>query len=343
MVKSAVVDDGLRLVGRRCAGAATARSAGQQLVHAERLGDVVVGARRRAPRPCRASASRTDSTMIGHRASSPRSPSTTSMPSMPGRPRSRTTTSGWSRGGQRAAPSSPVGGEVDLVAARPQVDGQRPADLRLVVDDQDAASSVGRQRQARAPSVSAAARGVLDGELAAHGLDEAAGHREPEADAGAVGAVAEALERLEHPLAVVGGMPGPVVDDAQVDPVADRAGLDARPASPGGASASALATRLASARSSRAGSASTARQRLGHVDVDACPRSAQRRRARAADDLVEADRPALHGAARRSGAGSCRAGCRRGGSSRSVSSSMVSRNSRVARRSNGDVALTAGS
>ena len=52
------------LLGRRGAAQRGAEP-GQQLVHAERLGDVVVGAGVEGARPCRVSPSRTDSTMIG--------------------------------------------------------------------------------------------------------------------------------------------------------------------------------------------------------------------------------------------------------------------------------------
>ena len=56
----------------------------------------------------------------------------------------------------------------------------------------------------------AAAGGVVELQRGAGGLDEAAGDRQPQAGAGVVGAVAEALERLEHRWpAAARGMPGP--------------------------------------------------------------------------------------------------------------------------------------
>ena len=71
----------------------------------------------------------------------------------------------------------------------------------------------------------------------------------------AVGAVAEALERLEDVLALRRRDAGPAVDDAQVDPLVDDARLDAHRALAGGDHASAFSTMLATARSSSAASA----------------------------------------------------------------------------------------
>jgi hypothetical protein len=76
---------------------------GEQLVHAEGLGDVVVGVERG------------DLVGLGVRADrmrmgtlvQPRGPRTTSMPSIPGRPRSRITRSGWWRAARSRA-CSPV-------------------------------------------------------------------------------------------------------------------------------------------------------------------------------------------------------------------------------------------
>ena len=97
-------------------------------------------------------------------------------------------------------------------------------------------------------------------------VEEAVGDGEAEPDAAGVG-VAEALERLEHTLAVGRSDAATAVDDAQIDVAVALAGLDAD-ALPSGLKRTALSTTLAIARSSRAGSASTGRKRLGHVDVD---------------------------------------------------------------------------
>ena len=123
------------LLGRRGAPQ-RGPEAGQQLVHPERLGDVVVGAGVEGERPCRVSPSRTDSTTIGT-VLHPRSPRITSTPSMPGSPRSSTTTSGWWPAASVERVLA-VGREVDVVAAGAQVDPERAQDLRLVVDDQHA-------------------------------------------------------------------------------------------------------------------------------------------------------------------------------------------------------------
>ena len=87
-------------------------------------------------------------------------------------------------------------GQVDVVAAGPQVDAERAPDLRLVVDDEHPAHAAGR-RQAD-DHRDASTRGVLDRELATHRVDEPARDRETQPDAGAVArVVAEPLERLE--------------------------------------------------------------------------------------------------------------------------------------------------
>ena len=86
------------------------------------------------------------------------------MPLMPGRPRSKTTASGWCL----AASSEGVfagGGGVGLVAAGAQVGGERPQDRRFVVDDEHPGGSrCGLQLDDHG---GAAAGGVFDGELAA--------------------------------------------------------------------------------------------------------------------------------------------------------------------------------
>ena len=122
--------------------------------------------------------------MIGTRVQ-PRRPRITSMPSMPGRPRSRITSVGMMRAPRASSASSPVAGEVDVVAAGPEVRCRGPA-----------GSAARRRRRgsrvtcaacsARRPSVQPAAGGVLELELAAHRLDEALGDGEAEPDPVAV-------------------------------------------------------------------------------------------------------------------------------------------------------------
>ena len=141
-------------------------------------------------------------------------------------------------------------GEIDLEVAGPEVGGQRPQDLRLVVDHQHAghaSTASGRPTTIVTPATGR----VLDGELAAHGIHEPLRHREPEADP--AGAVAEALERLEDALSIRrSGCRG------RGRRSGGRRGARRRPASirtrPSGADAAmALAARLATARSSSAG------------------------------------------------------------------------------------------
>ncbi len=62
-------------------------------------------------------------------------------------------------------------------------------------------------------------RRVVDGQLAAHGVDEAACHRQTEPNTG--GTVTEPLEGLEDPLAVGGWYAGTMVDHSEVDAVSD--------------------------------------------------------------------------------------------------------------------------
>ena len=69
--------------------------------------------------------------------------------------------------------------------------------------------------------------GVVDREVAAHRPGEPPGHREPEADPGAVRrAVVHALERLEDPLALGGGDARAAVDHADQHAAGDLARLD---------------------------------------------------------------------------------------------------------------------
>ena len=81
--------------------------------------------------------------------------------------------------GGQAEPVATGERQVDVEVAGAQVGGERPLDLRLVVDHQDpghASTASGKPDDHRHP----AAGGVLDGELAAHRVDEALRDREPE-------------------------------------------------------------------------------------------------------------------------------------------------------------------
>ena len=152
---------------------------GQQFVHAERLGHVVVraGVQRLDLVGAVGPAGQHDDRRGASSRAAPRSPRT---PSRSGRPRSRMTRSG----GCRAAASSACGAGgrgVHVVVAHPQVDPQRAEDLRLVVDDQDAASpgpAVPRLRPpSRAPRVAAGRGGSAAAPAAGRAAVAAAGRR----------------------------------------------------------------------------------------------------------------------------------------------------------------------
>ena len=110
--------------------------------------------------------------------------------------------------GQRAG--APSAATVDLVAAGAQVDRQRAAQARLVLDDQDAASSVARRASGRRMRIVSPPPGVSVGdERAAHRLDEAARDRESEPDpVGGCGRRGAGTARTAR-LALGGGTPGP--------------------------------------------------------------------------------------------------------------------------------------
>lgn len=82
---------------------------------------------------------------------------------------------------------------------------------------------IGGDRQGQDHGQSSAG-GVLGCERAVHGFGESPGQGEAEAESGGVVAVAEALERFEGALAVVGGDPGAPVGDPDVDPPGQGAG-----------------------------------------------------------------------------------------------------------------------
>ena len=202
----------------------------------------------------------------------PRRPRITSTPSMPGRPRSRMTTSGcW-----RAASVERLlagRGEVDVVAACAQVVAEGAADLRLVVDDEDRGSSPDAPR--RPDDHRRAHRRACP--RARSRRPSPRRTREPRRGRGrrrAVGLVAEPLEGLEHALALGrGGIPGPRSMTRMSTPSGRPRPRRPAPALRRRVTRTALAMMLASARSSSAGVGEDRRQRLGHVDVDRGPRA----------------------------------------------------------------------
>ena len=140
-----------------------------------------------------------------------------------------------------ASASAHVPDDVHVVAGGLERGLERALDRPLVVDDEHpcAASAhartssltfMARQHDAHAR---AAPGSIVDRERARVGLDEAARDREPEARA-ARAAAAPAVERLEHPLALVELDAGPVVEHGDLDVVVvarrARAARRARPA-----------------------------------------------------------------------------------------------------------------
>ena len=132
----------------------------------------------------------------------------------------------------------PAGRLVDVVAACLQVHGEGPPDLGLVVDDQHpslaghgAASGseavAGDGRSERDGHGQAAAGRVVDADLAVHRRHEAVGDGQPEADARIRRAVTEAPEGLEDAGPLRARDARPTVDDPEADPLLDRRGLDA--------------------------------------------------------------------------------------------------------------------
>ena len=121
-------------------------------------------------------------------------------------------------GPRAASAAAPSAATLDLVAARAQVDRQRAAQARLVVDDQHAAhagspdrrSGSGGARIVRPPP------GVWSATIA-----PPIASMNPRATASPRPTpppplVAEPLERLEEPLALLGGDAGAVVDDLEL-------------------------------------------------------------------------------------------------------------------------------
>ena len=229
------------------------------------------------------SVSRTESTMIGMRVQ-PRSPRMTSTPSMPGKPEVEDDEVGVLARGERQRRLARRR-EVDLVTARLQVRPERAQQLRLVVDDEDAAHSAARSRSTIVrppPGVSSTSI------VAAHRLDEALGDGETEAHALAVRRVAETLERHEHAVALVARHPRAPVGDADVDEPVDRAGGD-----PGvralGREANGVLDDVRERALEQPGIGEDARQRLGDVELDVSVFEAEAVEC-GREDLLEPDR-----------------------------------------------------
>ena len=208
--------------------------------------------------------------------------------SRPGRPRSPGPAGWWPRARRICGSSSTTRTRVTAPTSRPSVGQARST---IVTPPPGVSSSV---------------------ELAAHGLDEPRATARPEADAGA--------GRLRRRGAGTAGRPGPARSGAMPGPrsttrrstrPADRAGLDAHRLRRAASSAPRCRRCWRRARSSSAGSAATARQRLGDVDVDAVGRGRLRLASAAGTTSSRPTGPQRRAAARRSAAGSCRAGCRR--------------------------------
>ena len=184
-----------------------------------------------------------------------------------------------------------------------------------------------------------AARRVLDGDLAAHRLDESPRDRQARARRPLpFELIAEPLERLEDVRSRwSGGMPGPRSTTRRSTRSRDRAGLDAHRACPAATTRSRCRrgwrSRARAARRRRAPAAASRR-----TSTSTCAARSPSPRSRPARP-PRGRRRASRAAARRSAAGSCRAGCPTSVLSRSVSSSIVSSSSRVASGRPVDVAL----
>ena len=135
----------------------------------------------------------------------------------------------------------------------------------------------------------APSRRVVEDDAAVDGFDEAARHGETEADPAVAVMVTEALEGLEDALPVDAVDPRPAVDDAEVHPMADDAPPRPAPDVVRGDQASELTMMCASARSSRAGSVSTAGRESG-TSISTCSGRWSMRGQRGRDHIFEEDR-----------------------------------------------------
>ena len=160
-----------------------------------------------------------------------------------------------------------VGREVDVVAAGAQVDAERAQDLRLVVDDEHAGHDGATSRLMTI--VTPPPGRVVDRDLAAHRLDEPARDREAEPDAacrwscrraaGTAGTRARAAPAgSRHRGRRRGGRPAPSATHAST-----------RTRVSGGDHAERVLDDVGDRAFEQRGVGLDARQRLGHVDVDA--------------------------------------------------------------------------
>ena len=123
-----------------------------------------------------------------------------------------------------------------------------------------------------------------------HGVQKPVGDGQPESDADAAG-VAQALEGLEEAVAVAGRDAGAVVDDLEFDPVAvaGRGDLD-RPVGRGPGQG--VGDNVGDGPLQQARVDVDARQRLGHVDLDAAAVVGKAGKG-GRHHLVDSDRPVV--------------------------------------------------
>ncbi len=249
-VKSGVVTLGSSARRRRDA-AERGAEAREELAHAERLGDVVVGAgvERRDLLALRLARGEDDDGHVGPAAEAgdhvePGDVGESEVEDDEVGPVS----------GRELERDLAGAGRVDVVAARAEVRDERAQDLRFVVDDEDACHGAALQRDDGGRS---SAGGVLELELAAHRRHEAARDCEAESDASAAIEIAQPLERLEDTIALGGRDAGTTVDDAQHDAILHRSRLARGPVGRVGTTSSAFSTRFAITRSRSTASPST--------------------------------------------------------------------------------------
>ena len=164
---------------------------------------------------------------------------------MSGSPRSSTTTSGCSVAAASSADRPSAAVTTSQPCAR-----RLMASARASAGSSSTTSTFIRRLPARGhrhDHGQPAAGGVLGGERCADRLGEAAGDGEPEAEPTGRGVV-EALERLEHPLPLLGGTPGPR-STTMISTVSGRTWASTRTGVPD-ETRTALTTRLATTRSS---------------------------------------------------------------------------------------------
>ena len=174
--------------------------------------------------------------------------------------------------------------QVDRVASRAEVRGQRSQDLRLVVDDEDALHVPPRRRSTIVrppPGVSSTST------VPPIASTKPARDGQPEPDAGALRAVAEALERDEHAVAIrSGGTPGPRSTTRRSTPPST-APATTRTGAPTPCTR-AFCDDVGDRALEQPGIRDDPGKRLRHVDVDLVRAGADAPE-RGRDDLVEAD------------------------------------------------------